>query len=231
MTKIKKLVAGILSGIRASTKWGAYAFCNIAEGTHSGSITMVAAAAVDAAYLVLKAGENENETLAAGAADKPLGFSLDEAAEGEPIPVGLPGSTESTYIATAASDVSAGDSLYTAAGGKVSKIAVNGSYKVGVALCSASTGGRVEIDPQGFGESAWQFYACGVHTWTGSGASNALSLPGMGAEDVAIASVLASGGSEKNVKTSVSADGLTFNLDAAGVEGATKITWMAIRKS
>ena len=39
---------------------GKYAFCNIAEGTHAGSVTMKASEPIDSQNLLVTAGEIEN---------------------------------------------------------------------------------------------------------------------------------------------------------------------------
>ena len=231
MTKYKKLCARLLEGIGAAFGRRFCAFSNIAEGTHAGSITMTAEEAVDQPNLVVKAGASDGGFSVAGVADKPLGICSDEGAAGDKLAVLLPGSAESTMICRAAGSVNAGESVYTAANGKVSSAAADGSYKIGVALCSAASGGVVEVDPQGFGESAWQFYACGIHTWYNDTASSTLGCSGLNEGDVVIASVQSAGSSEKTVKASADSAGITFTLDSAGKSGSTKISWIAIRKN
>lgn len=54
----QKLSARLAEGLRAAFERKP-AFCNIADGTHAGSITMVAEESVDNAYLVVKAGAND----------------------------------------------------------------------------------------------------------------------------------------------------------------------------
>ena len=221
--KIKTTAARLIKAVVAVFNSGRAAFCNIAEGTHSGSITMIAAEAVDSANLVVKAGAN--------AGDKPLGICSDEGAKNERLAVILPASAESTIICRAAGDISAGASVYTSANGKVSATPANGSYKIGVAVCSSNTGGVVEVDPQGFGESAWQFYACGIHTWDNATNSGTIPCSGLSADDVVVAAIQTAGGSEKSVKAAASSTGITFTLDANGTSGSTKISWIAIRKN
>ena len=229
--KIKTTAARLIKAVVAVFNSGRAAFCNIAEGTHSGSITMIAAEAVDSANLVVKAGANEGEFAVANAGDKPLGICSDEGAKNERLAVILPASAESTIICRAAGDSSAGASVYTSANGKVSATPANGSYKIGVAVCSANTGGVVEVDPQGFGESAWQFYACGIHTWDNATNSGTIPCSGLSADDVVVAAIQTAGGSEKSVKAAASSTGITFTLDANGTSGSTKISWIAIRKN
>jgi len=208
-----------------------HAFCNIAEGTHAGSITMVAGENIESSNLLVKAGSLENEVLVANASDKPIGVCGDEGSKGETVGVYLAGAAESTFICVTSSDVSSGDSLYTSAGGKVSTIAADGCYKVGVALCNATTGGVVEIDPQGFGQRGWQICACGVHTWTGATDSETLTAGEIAATDIVYASMAATAGTEK-VKSACASDGaIAFALDSNGTAATTKIAWIAIRKN
>ena len=113
----------------------------------------------------------------------------------------------------------------------VSAAAADGSYKVGVAVCSAVAGGLAEIDPQGFGESAWKLAACGVHEWTTATTSDSLEFSGLNSDSVVIAAVQSAGGSEKTVKAAASTSGISFTLDANGTAGSTKIAWIAISKN
>ncbi len=206
-------------------------FCNIAEGTHAGAITMAADENIESQNLVVTAGSSEGSFAIANVTSKPIGVCVDQGVEGDMLAVALPASNGSTLVCKAASDVSAGDSVYTAANGKVSAIAGNGAYKVGVALCSATTGGVVEIDPQGFGESAWQFHSCGIFDWDNATNSSEMDCMNISANDVVIANIHTSAGSEKNVKAEASANKITFKLDANGTASTTKIAWIAIRKN
>ena len=211
--------------------FGASSFCNIAEGTHAGSMTFTAGENIDDANLIVKAGALAGQVETADAADKPVGVSADEAAEGEAVSVLLAGCAESTFMCRAASDISAGQTVYTAAAGKVSAIAADGAYKIGVALTEATSGCAVEIDPRGFGERAWQVYACGSHTWTGSTNSENVPVAGTLSGDIVFASIQSAGGSEKSARASASTDAVVLSLDAAGTAGSTKIAWIIIRKN
>lgn len=230
MNQSKNIAAALLRATGGALR-GKPAFCNIAEGTHAGSVTMRAAEAVDSQNLLAAAGAADGEFVIASAAKRPIGVCLDEGAKGEPMSIALPGCAESTFVCRASANVSAGDYLYTSAGGKVSPVAGDGAYKVGVALCSAAAGCPVEIDPQGFGERAWQVHSCGLYAWTGSSQSETLALDGIGETDVAFASIAAAGGSEKSVSAAASDGGITFSLDAAGTASGTKIAWMVLRKN
>ena len=139
MKQTRNIAAATLRAIAGALRGGP-AFCNIAEGTHAGSVTMKAAEAVDSQNLLVAAGENDGEFVIASASKKPIGVCLDEGAKGESVSVALPGCAESTFVCRTSANVSAGDSLYTSAGGKVSPVAGDGAYKVGVALCSAAAG-------------------------------------------------------------------------------------------
>jgi len=63
------------------------AFCNIAEGTHAGSITMTAGENIDMQNLLVSAGENEGEIIVAQTTSKPLGVCIDEGIKGEKLAV------------------------------------------------------------------------------------------------------------------------------------------------
>ncbi|MBQ6534072.1 MAG: DUF2190 family protein [Opitutales bacterium] len=227
----KKIINALGALAKLALRGKGAAFCNIAEGTHAGSLTMAAGENIESQNLVVCAGSNEGEFAIAKATDKPLGICVDQGAKGERLAVLLPGSAGSTFMCRATGDVSAGDSVYTAANGKVSATAANGAYKVGIALCSAASGGVVEIDPQGFGESAWQFFAAGLFTWTGSSTSATLSCTGLTANDAIVAAIHTAGGSENCVAAKAGSSGITFTLDASGTADTTKISWIAIRKN
>ena len=179
----------------------------------------------------ISSGDSLAEYVVASASKKPIGVCLDEGAKGDSVSVALPGCAESTFVCRTSANVSAGDSLYASAGGKVSPVAGDGAYKVGVALCSAAAGCPVEIDPQGFGERAWQVHSCGLYVWTGATSSETLASGELGEGDIAFASIAAAGGSEKSVSAIVSDGGITFSLDAAGTASSTKIAWMVLRKN
>lgn len=206
-------------------------FGNIAAGTHAGSVTMTAGADIDGANLVVKHGIQEGEILVAGASDKPFGVCTDEGEKGELLAVALPGCAESTFMCVAAGAIQAGSDLYTSANGKVSAVPSDGSYKVGVAMCSASSGGIVEVDPAGFGDRAYGVLACGIHTWDTSTTSSTMPATGVSAEDVVVASIASGAGSAKTVSAVPGEDSVVFNLDAAGTSGTTKIAYVIIRKN
>ena len=207
------------------------AFCNIAEGTHAGSITMTAGENIDTQNLLVCAGENEGEIIVSQTNTKPLGVCIDDGIKGEKLSVVLGGSTNSTFVCRTASDVSVGDSLYSAPNGKVSTTIANGSYKIGIALCSATIGGVVEIDPQGFGESAWQFYSCGILEWKTSTNEDIYPCSDLTTDDVIIANIHTKAGNENNVQAYASSEGIHFKLDSNGTTNETKIAWIVIRKN
>ena len=106
---------------------GKYAFCNIAEGTHAGSVTMKASEPIDSQNLLVTAGEIEGEFSVASASKKPIGVCLDEGSAGDIMSVALPGCAESTFVCKTAASVSAGDSLYTSAGGSAKSVSAAAS--------------------------------------------------------------------------------------------------------
>ena len=227
-SKISRAVSRIFGFLHDN---GFLAFCNIAEGTHAGAITMRAGCAIESQNLIVKQGEIDGEFLVADVADKPIGVCVDEGVKGDGMSVILGGCAESTFVCKTSSDITAGDSVYTSVGGKVSSIARNGSYKVGVALHSATAGSVVEIDPVGFGTSALAIHSCGEYVWNSSVNTEILSLSGVSEKDIVIASLSAIGGSEKYVRASLSEEGITFTLDASGTADTTKISWIVIRKN
>lgn len=228
MIKSKNIFAKLLHAF-ANKK--SPSFCNIAEGTHAGNITMIAAEDIDTANLIVKTGANANEILIAGIADKPLGVCNDQGSKGDVLNVAIAGSAESTFMCVCSSGATYGDTLYTAANGKVSTVVGNGASKIGIALCSCAANGIVEIDPQGFGSKAWQIADCGVFTWTGSTTSATMTNTAIYSTDSVFASVAVSGGSEKIVKAVAANGSATFTLDAAGTQDTTKISWFIIRKN
>lgn len=205
-------------------------FCNIAEGTHAGSVTMTAGADLSVSHLIVKASTEDGIVYACGTGDKPMGVALDEAESGEAVAVALPGCAGSTFMCIASTSVVAGATLYTAAGGKVSASPSSGSHKVGVAVTSATANCAVEVDPQGFGESAWQFASCGEYAWKGTGTTETLAVAAS-TGDIPFAAIRSTSGSAKSVSAEVVESGIKFTLDAAGEAANTKIAWMLIRKN
>lgn len=229
MTKLKNIISRAFS--RKLGAAGTSAFCNIAEGTHAGNVTMLAGEDIETSNLIVKTGVNGNEIMIANATDKPLGVCDDQGHKGDVLNVKLAGSAESTFMCVCSSGASFGDVLYTSANGKVSTIPAGGAYKVGIALCDCAANGVVEVDPQGFGSKAWQIADCGVFEWTGSSTNAEMIIDGASTSDIAFANVINAANTEKSVRVSIAEGKLTFTLDAVGTEGTTKISWILIRKN
>lgn len=227
---MKKLVAGILAGIKAKAAGSRGAFCNIADGTHAGSITMKAKQNFGYSNLVAKLHSN-GEVKVAGPTDKPFGVCTDEADPDDNIAVALPGCAESTFMCMAAAEIKAGNAVYTAAQGKVTPVAAGGSYRIGVAISDATTNGVVEVDPVGFGLPACSIVGAETTAWTNATNAMTANLPYITSADTVIATVQTAGGSEKTVKAVPGNGTIAFTLDANGVSGTTKISWIAIRKN
>ncbi len=206
-------------------------FCNIADGTHEGVITMKASEDVRTANVIVTRGRDPHSFYIAGSSSKPIGVCIDQGAKGDILPIVLPASSSSTLLCKTNVDVSTGDSLYTSANGCVTKIADNGAYKIGIAVMSASSGALVEIDPQGFGESAWKISASGIFEWNTSTNVATENAMGVSTDDIIIANIHTAGGTEKSVNAKMAGSDIIFTLDANGVESTTKIAWIAIRKN
>lgn len=122
---------------------------NVADGTHHGTITKLADAAITTRFLLVKIGSDAAHIAANGANDCPLGVCEDEpSAAEEPAAVALFGCASRTLKMQASGAVTVGAEVYTAASGKVSAVsAVAGTYyRVGRAL-SAATDDVIEVDP------------------------------------------------------------------------------------
>ncbi len=208
------------------------AFCNIAEGTHAGRITRTATSDIPSSNLLVKVA---NGGIAiANASDQPMGVCSDCGEKGDILDVVLAGSAESSIICIADGAVNEGDLLYSADGGKVSTSVSPNCYKVGLALTSTSTGGVVEVDPQGFGMKAYEILACGLHTWAGGATTtDDLIISGIKPTDCAFAVIAQAGGSETTVKAAINAEDnkVIFTLNANGTNNSTLINWMIVRNS
>ena len=231
MKKSEKTPERIIAAIRGAFRSNKRAFCNIAEGTHAGSMTMTAEESVDSANLIVKAGSNPGEIKIANATDKPIGVCNDLGSKGDVLNVAIPGSAESTFICVCSSGASYGDTLYTDANGKVTAVAAQGAYKVGVALGMCAAGDVVEVDPQGFGNKAWQIYDCGVFTWGTESATDSMPHSNVTTQDIVFATVVNSMASETSVSATPSNGLITFLLNANGTVSNTLIAWMIIRKN
>ena len=125
--------------------------CNIGEGTHEGSLTRLADAAITTRHLLVKIGSDEDHIAVCGASDCPLGSCSDEPSAAErPVNVNLFGCALSTMLVVAAESITAGEEVYTAADGKVQDLPTDAGtyYRVGMALKAASTDDVFEIDPR-----------------------------------------------------------------------------------
>jgi hypothetical protein len=114
---------------------------NIADGTHAGSLTKKATAAITTRNLLVKFGATADLLAVNGVADEPLGPCVDEAGINDPATIRLLGIYPETVIMVGVEAVAAGADVYTAASGKVQDLpTANGTYwKVGKAL-TACTG-------------------------------------------------------------------------------------------
>lgn len=106
------------------------ALCNIAEGTHEGSITKLTDAAISVRHLLYKQGTDAHHIAVNGAADMPWGVVKDEASAAEArVAVDLLGQKAGTMLMVASEAIDANEPVYTAAGGKVQdEPAVAGTY-------------------------------------------------------------------------------------------------------
>lgn len=124
---------------------------NIAEGTHAGTITKLADAAITTRFLLVKPGTDGNHIALSGANDCPLGVCEDEpSAAEEPVAVALLGCSPRTVKMVANGEITALAEVYTAASGKISAVsAVAGTYyRVGRAIqASTGDGDTIEVDP------------------------------------------------------------------------------------
>ncbi|MBO6102206.1 MAG: DUF2190 family protein [Opitutales bacterium] len=227
MNKTKKRDVSIIGKIKAFFK--AARFGNIAEGTHSGHITLAAKSDIESSNLLVKLSGGEIET--AGETDAILGVCTDCGETGDFLDVALAGCAESTMMCVAASQISAGDVVYSKSGGKVGAGKTPGSTRIGVALNAAPANTVVEVDPQGFGQKGCEIHACGVFAWTGSGTESSVEVPGLEEGDVVVATLAAAASSEKLLKAEISADlkKAAFTLDSAGTAETTLVNWAVIR--
>ncbi len=226
MNKIKITLGKIFSQL----KYGqSEIFCNIAEGTHAGNITMIADDLIAAKNLIVTQTSASGIRIA-NVGDKPMGVCTDSGASGDAVNVTLAGSTSSTVLYVASTNIVAGQSLYTAENGKVSPTPSLGSYKVGVALTNAEANASLEADTQCFGGSAFAIGASGTHTWSKDSATvDTLTVSGMKLGDTILATLQVAGGSVKSVSASAGANTISFTLDVAGVKNTTKIAWIAVK--
>jgi hypothetical protein len=121
---------------------------NIADGTHTGSISRLADAAASE-YILVKKGSDDNHVAVCGVADVPIGVlaSVPEAAE-DGVTVKLLGAAPSTVLMIASEAIAAGVEVYTAASGKVQDATTSITYyKVGVSLTAAAANELIEVDP------------------------------------------------------------------------------------
>ncbi|MDR0595822.1 MAG: DUF2190 family protein [Puniceicoccales bacterium] len=118
---------------------------NVAEGTHAGNITKVAAGPITQKYLLCKLDGGTGNVSIAGASDQPIGVATDEADANDFVNIALLGACDTVKM-VASGAVQAGTIVIVDAGGKVRGLPVASGtyYQVGVALAGADTNGIVE---------------------------------------------------------------------------------------
>ena len=123
-------------------------FSNCAGHTHGSHITYRAGENAVARYRLVKLSPDGFSVAQAGATDRPIGISTDEAAPGEMLDVALLCSSD-TLSAKVSGSIQAGDILVPAADGCVQKLpeADGTYYQIGIALKSAANASLVEIMP------------------------------------------------------------------------------------
>lgn len=122
-------------------------FSNIAGETHRSHITYRAGEAITR-YRLVKLSPDGTAVSVAGAADRPIGLSTDEAASGENLDIALLSSSD-TLTARAGGSLQTGDILVPATEGRVKALPTTaGSYsQIGIALRPAVSDALVEIMP------------------------------------------------------------------------------------
>lgn len=140
------LVARWAQGFRRA---GLLTACNVAEGTHQGTLSKLADAALTTPHLLAKWGSDGDHIAICGASDKPLGSVPDEVATVDlttlRVPVNLLGLGESTRLGVASEAIALTDDLYTAASGKIQNLptAAGTYYRIGRPVTTASADGDV----------------------------------------------------------------------------------------
>lgn len=127
-------------------------FANIAEGTHSGSITKLADAVIATRYLIVKTGSDAaHVAITTAATDVPMGIATDESdAAEDPLAVSVLGCGASTLKVTLGGTVAKDDLLVSDAAGKAVALSTTGGvyWSIGVALQAGASGDVIEFDPQ-----------------------------------------------------------------------------------
>ncbi|MDR0727680.1 MAG: DUF2190 family protein [Puniceicoccales bacterium] len=118
-------------------------FANVAEGTHEGNITFLAAAPISTAHVLVALQGNAVHPTAAG--ELPIGVVTDEAEAAEdPVNVQLLGGGSTTLI-SAAGPISSGTFVVGTANGKIIPLpSTSGTHRVvGIALSTATMAGEM----------------------------------------------------------------------------------------
>jgi hypothetical protein len=118
-------------------------FANIAQGTHAGYLTMIAASPFTSKYLLAMADSTPGEIDVCGASNCPAGVATDEAREGDPLAMKILGVSPQSVLVTANGTISAGAYLYAAASGQVQPEPTTAGtyYLIGRALGAATAAG------------------------------------------------------------------------------------------
>lgn len=128
-------------------------FANVVAGTvgtHCGSITRKAEAAISLKHALVTQGTADDEVALCGASDIPLGVVPTTCAIDESVPVELLGGNGSTIVGIASEAITAGERVFAAASGKLQDLPAGAGtyYQVGIALTAAAADGdEIEIMP------------------------------------------------------------------------------------
>lgn len=145
---------------RSRSRTGLLLGCNAYGKTRTRQATLnrTLDAAVTQRFLLATHGATPTGAAICTATTRPIGYIGDEGGIGDPCVIEH--GADKTFLGIAAVAIAIDDDLYTTPAGKVTNVAVNDSFKVGVAISAVSAGQAtaggdsaiVEYLPQGFGE-------------------------------------------------------------------------------
>jgi len=157
------LMAVLVSALCARRASALTVFANIAEGTHTDTITRKLDATVTTRHLLYKVGSDADHIAVAGANDIPVGTLADEGVAEDYVAVDILGKGPTKRMVASEAMATTGVDVFAAASGK---IALTGAVKVGTLLQTAAADGDVvevrDCPPQTIRDTVTNYTADGA---------------------------------------------------------------------
>lgn len=202
---------------------------------HEKALTRTVESAVDTRHLLWARGSTDLTVDICAATDLPLGTIDNENALVDTRQTVFLLGRGPTKKVVAAKAIAVGDRVYTAAAGKVTDSPVAGCFYIGQAATAAGVDGDlIELHDNAPVKvpGSHEVIAAGVHDWAGGAATaDVISVAGLEAGDIVIATLAARAATEGLVGASIddADDEIDLTLSANGTDTTTKVAYTVLR--